>query len=238
MSDRKMNHDRFGLLRQATHCAGALLCAVLLGAFLPAGPLALGNAGAGSADGSPGGDSDGGIQLLSEAIGSLPGFWVDDAVAFVDLPAGFDESLQADLHLHTLVPDDAVHELFSGASGDGYALLSLPPEQPGWTRVRVFGDVDITLDRGALAATQSAVGLEYGVENLGAIATITWKALPIAQYAVADGLADTLIIPTAHVGFLQAVAESPAILSLFSLTSGSSSAILGGSASSVEVSLQ
>ncbi|QDU69214.1 hypothetical protein [Engelhardtia mirabilis] len=218
--------------------AGATLIAALAAGL---GTTALGSGGSASGIGGDGiggddGAGNGGIQLLSEAIGSLPGFWVDDEATLVKLPAELDESQQFDMHLEILVPDKKLHDLFASAAGQGYALLSLPPTDPGMTRVRIYGDVDVSLLRTELQKAQPEIAIQYGAENIDALATILWNGAVISQYGVNTAV-EALSVPVNTHGFLSTVVDTPAKLYLYSPTSGLSKALISGGGGTVDFSL-
>lgn len=138
---------------------GLLLAAGLL--FASSGP-ALAQGEGGGASGSGGG---GGLQLASEAIGTLPTWWVDDATPLLSMPVAAQTDYQLEMHLESWVPEALLEHFVDDAYGDGYVFLSLPANYSGLVRVRFFGDVHLELNRAAVTAGGIALDIRTGVAN-------------------------------------------------------------------------
>lgn len=201
-----MNHHSL-----SKRLSGAVACCALVVC-----PVAFGGSGSGSASGlgGDGGTESGGVQLLSEAIGSLPGFWVNEE-QFTALPPGLDPTEQNDLHLDVLVPEDSIQDLFSEASGNGYALLTSVEDAPDMARVRLFGQIEVELDRVTLFGTGATVEVAYGLENLGGFASLAYDGIFVGQYGL-DGVAESVPVPLGNMDFMASIHSTPAVLAVVS----------------------
>lgn len=152
--------DRIG--RAAAQLLGAL-------ALVVAPAAAQGGSSSGAGDGESGGGGGGGLQLASEAIGTLPTWWVDDALPLVTMPEVEETQFQLDTHLETYVPAELLDDFVAEAAGTGYVFLSLPDFQDGFVRVRFFGDVQVALDRTVVQSAGLSLALQVGAGNAGGL---------------------------------------------------------------------
>jgi hypothetical protein len=159
------------LVRAGGRPLAALFVAVLVAAPLQANHGGGSQAGSGAGDGE-GSGTGGGLQLASEAIGTLPTWWVDDGAPLVSMPQADQTPWQLDAHLEVVVPAHLLETFVADATGEGYVFLSLPPALDDVVRVRFFGDVRVDLEREVVQSNGLPLSLRVGADNLGGLGAL------------------------------------------------------------------
>jgi hypothetical protein len=172
-------------------CGGLLLVAGLLFASSGSARAQGGGGGASGDGGASGSGGGGGLQLASEAIGTLPTWWVDDAAPLLSMPVATQTDYQLEMHLEGWVPEALLEQFVDDAYGDGYVFLSLPPNYSGLVRVRFFGDIHLELNRAVVTAGGIALDIRTGVANVAGQGFVSVGGTigdPFALAAVGGGL--------------------------------------------------
>jgi hypothetical protein len=187
---KAMNPDRVVCSAASLgRAVGAGLALGLVLALVSAVPAAAVNGGGGlGAAGGDGAAAGSGLQLASEAIGSLPTWWVADDWSQVAMPDAADTLCQQDAHLEAYVPEDQLDHFVVAATGTGFVFLSLPVDQPGWVRVRFFGDVLVDLDRAVVKNHALTFQIERGSANLGGLGLLTYQGAASLPFTLAPEL--------------------------------------------------
>lgn len=157
------------------------------------------------------GDASGtGTPFAAEVIGTLPSFWVEDDLSLVGMPTPEMTQMQRDLHMETFVPAGSISELVADADGDGYVLLSTPPEFDGVVRMRFYGDVQVRFDRDLVGDLQIPLKLAFGEGNQGGAGLIAVDSIGTSPFLLASA-GDGLGVPFGVSPTLDALFEQSAV---------------------------
>lgn len=89
--------------------------------------------------------------LPNEAIGTLPGYWVDDAPWWAWLYFSGNNIMDTQVATTAYVPECLMDAFIVGADGKGFVLLDHPSD-PEVVRMRFYGDVRLRFDASMLAS--------------------------------------------------------------------------------------
>lgn len=137
--------------------------------------------------------SGGAPMLLSgEGIGTLPCYVTPDATAPVPGATHAENELQLQPAIQVDVPYDTIYDTVVDGSGTGYAFIS-PGTGSTQAKVRVFGDVAVTIDPNQLEGRQRTVYWNVGPAFDGA--TLHFAIGDLASFGTKVGVSGALMLP-------------------------------------------
>lgn len=165
-----------------------------------------------------------GLLAANETIGTLPTWWVEDDVILPASEIGqLFEIYSSQVSFQAFVPEDEVHNVITDGYGSGFALLNHSGVFSGGQeliRVRVYGQIGLTLDLAAAGAAGVSTAAKIGsaFEN----GWVQWATSSnISSLMPVSSVGDTVVLDlqTPHgIGLLQEGA-----LSLSCIASGDTS---------------